>query len=1823
MSKLHWCTDPLADCYNTINVTGIVDSDLITKITSDLLNVLVVPSRNDTSRNTLTNAKKDNDPEYSIVKLSNGDECKVNQAFLNDVSILSTEFDLDELFTTELLYLSSETQFKTGTTFNDTGRIVFYSRYQYILNILGYLSSSKNLHLLGDTLVLFDNLLKSFDKIYTLLNTLNDLIDKQNITNNINDIQFINAINYSKSQLFKSHETLGQVLFSIFDNYFDVYGTLANYQKLIAHVNKNIQDGDVFILHYLPSLFKFMSNLLGDADFDASDSLVSTFHKDITTSLAGDHKLVHVNDHLDLSQSKLSSIEIFINMFFFTYFTSWCKQSNQRIEKYDYKEDILKYIELLIDYEVMERLLCFAAESSNFQTKLDFDWNNMYDFRSLLQKSFPRLTPLKFIYPQEIALRPNLSLLLDLTSYKVDSEFLELLLAPFFHKFFLDFITNSALVLISLRDTEEDFLLSSINRKSEENHDDFDDDEKISPKNGSLNMEEIATRSDLERFYLAFAYTYSNRPELCTLFWSSENLATDIFGFFSWSLSNNTSPLITATFCLLLGALTFGDESSERIWEILVNNNSNIKKNDYSKISIDSIIDSLNYYITSLNENFEEDLNDRIKIQQKRQEFLFSSQNDSHDNHEDRIVIELSEDSIVFISGFVQLISSIVKNLSGKSERSREIKSIAFTRFSPVVNGFLKFDNLVSGSGGNLSVDVGVNNPGKPKLIDLPNVLVDTENRAILVNLSLKFLNDLVDNNLSIRYEVWRILDRWLYQSLPSSTIGKEEKETIMFPHQSKPKYAIKRGLRINQAFLNLSSISQVSNFITLVSSLLKPIKNPAFTKYHLLYPADLGSGYRNQIGIWPYIEYILIEVFGKSESIPNTEDQFNVQLQIVEIIGNSLTEIDWKFLNVTAAKALYGKIDYNGLFDSLLSHVHLDLNLFVRLHHSVAILSYLFDERAYKALFKIVSISNDAAIRSKSVSSLISTSLKIVESIVDVQETFINNLLPMFHDNSTPASKTPAGFNTSMSLALTTPKTIFDNIYFPKSIGTQALSNFFEIFLFNLPVISHFALYTGNSDISISGPAIKILGKIGESPFFVAQNNGTVLRKNRLLTTFESVDESVKIKFAFIEQFENYDQSLEIKYKILEFLKDDLSRSNSKEPKVAHFLLGYEIRGGRLYLDASEDSENTLLKALLNTLDVGLNLISEIDYNNGNIHMIDIGPAKLSALILQILVKLSRTAISSTVTLDHLRDYNLFEKLISYQPKIDLDSVWGGKTFDGDLQEGATNQFMEDHSSIQTFFAFINQRNLILQYLSLEFHNIKSASKKDYYINLLLKNDEFLDGSPKILNFLDILNFNFKNFEVHKFENFNQKYNLHYILETVKQDSFLDLSILEKMVKLICQNSNVNTDVEKLAFSNEVIFEGNKIREFVTKFLVSTNLREIQLECLHSWCQLIEILITDSTIGSKYFILEVLQVILPKINDYLESDISFSEELISLGVLLFDLYDKEILIGSEKEDFVLGIQRLIPFFKTCITGILNSNSTPSLRSDLYVLTNKFLLKIFDNEVLSKEISLIIGSVDKKLVEIVGNDSIYSEGSSRITSILLLESLVHLGSKAKSNFALDLLVKTNSLLLLVRSIRRTDEMLQLCSSEESGVTLESLLYELTAFKSTLYFLIRVAQSKSGSLQLIQCELFSILKVSNFLTINPDLGLSLKIEDNQDLKGIRINLKLDTPLALNDVDSNDLNDENNISYFEFLVPIFQLVATLVLSMGPSYKPTLVQTKELLATFNTLVVGVMKRDVLIENNDVKKIYKNDSYSLVGLKELVRLFTLLDSLVNYERE
>lgn len=1863
---LNWDTQAFEDRYNAIRYLSAPPSSLDESLGADLRAVLVVPPRNEKSRAALAAAESG-----KPVLFLNGEQYELNRLFLAAASTLASELDLDELACAELLQIAS---IRFGKDFDlvDAGRLDFVQRYEYILNILGYLISVRGLAAIvpqNSSPTLLKSLLASFKKIYALVQTQNDLIDKQKATGDLNNLLFVSKVSFMKKKLFDIHQLQAQVLFSLLDTYIAELGTWDSYSSIVASINESLPDDtEILLLHFLPSLMRIVSSLS-----DIPDDQVAKIHLNFLSVLSADHAKVNSDDVMNLSNSSVRTYVMVLQLVFFVSLIPWCKELPARTAKFDFEKDILKYVEWLISYGTLEQLLCYSAESAHPDTKVLLEKSNLYEFRPLLQRNFPSLKPAKFIYLGNDELlhvtksRPdlvNLAKLCDYLAFEISTCISNNLLAPFFHIFFSSFINHAAIVLTLLRDSEEDFLLSSINRKELElepstnsqksliTAEDESDDLQLSKKShnskhdaNSLDLDEIATRAELDRFYLAFAFTYTNRPDLVEAFWAGDD--ANVAGFITWGLANNTSPLITATFCLLLGSLTSsGETASAKVWDFLISaQTGSSKRNDYSKISVESILHSLTYYVDALTENLEQDLNSQMKQQQRKQEFLFSKSytGKREKGANEAISIQLSEDSVVFISGFLMLISFIVRNANQNSTLSKNLRQSAFNCFHPIIVGFLKFDNLIISAKFPSSED---------KLL---TVLFHDENRTIIINLILNLLSDFTEGeqNLDLRFKVWNTLDRWICHSLhelesnpsaPTETTRYAgvsiSNATLSSAKSELTKLRIlHRGINMKSGFLmSLTNVSEVVNFVKLMKNLLSPLENSAnfMSPVTLLYPSNLGDGYRhkNAIGVWPYIEYLIVEVFAKSSKLKDKSRKLILQQSILTIIESSLREIDWNFVSNVAPTVLMGLQNEVDSFASLklvseeaelLSYLN-----FVKLHHSVAILNYLFDENASAALFDVINIGVESINMSPTIKDLVHSALESLNSVLALQNTFINELIPILKNtNVTSTAPLALGYGSSLSLALSTPKTLFDNVYFPTNLGTKGVSSFYEIVLFHIPSIVHVALYVGNSDLEIARCALHILSQLSSNPLFGTNFRSLVfLKKTRLLDIFSSVDESLKIQYGFIQQIQTITENLDIKFQVLQFLKSNLPETSAVT--VSHILLGFDMRETYLELDSTRH-EDILLLGLTNLLISSLELISEVDYSKGYNHNVGLGPAKLTSLIMEIIVNLCQNPISSKATLNFLRRYDLFSKLLTAQPLIDDMTTWENHKFDGKVQERVKNEFLSDGDSCEAFFCFIRYRKAVIQYLSTEFHTTTSLNRKEYYVKILLDGSEFLNGTPKILNFLDILNYQFYNLVDHKLGVFGSKYNLEALLIEVSKEKEKNDNIepiMGKLIKLSCQiaSQKLSSEDAKASFARNIVSEFGYIQEVLAKFISLNQLKSLQLECLHSWVQFVQVVTSEGVVNKSDFILLVFQIILPKVNnEYYEKDILFAEELMSLCVLIFDLYERENVTKSGEES-VQSLQRLLPLFKTCVNGVLCLNSTAALRSDLYLLLKKCLqLSIKSKSSLAQLLS-ILRSTEKKFIDVVCNDSIYSEGTPRVTSLIFMESLIHLACLEKSSTILDALTRNNSLSLLVRSLKRTDEIITACDAngddkKKSGISVDTLLYELTALKSTLYLLVRIAQTRQGASQLFQNEIFSLLTQLKFLAIDADLGMDLIIDYGNDssstnYKNARLNLSLDVPVSFG-LKNHVVDDTKLISYYEFLVPTFQLVATMLLSLGPSYKPGILQVKELMEHFHRFVVGVLKRDSLIDEGNVARLKEDDSID--GLKETVRLLSLIDAVVD----
>jgi nuclear pore complex protein Nup205 len=226
------------------------------------------------------------------------------------------------------------------------------------------------------------------------------------------------------------------------------------------------------------------------------------------------------------------------------------------------------------------------------------------------------------------------------------------------------------------------------------------------------------------------------------------------------------------------------------------------------------------------------------------------------------------------------------------------------------------------------------------------------------------------------------------------------------------------------------------------------------------------------------------------------------------------------------------------------------------------------------------------------------------------------------------------------------------------------------------------------------------------------------------------------------------------------------------------------------------------------------------------------------------------------------------------------------------------------------------------------------------------------------------------------------------------------------------------------------------------------------------------------------------------------------------------------------------------------------------------------------------------------LIETITSDALSVDGVPRLGAVILLRVLCELSVRLDSSFILDALVRYNLLFMIVASIKRTD----LAISNRDTNSAAQLFFEINAFKGMLCALLELARTKTGANKIIQCGLFEVLQKCQFLNTDPDVGIEFDFGPHVLLHG-----------------QKQPQSEARVSFYEILVPIFQLVAAVLLSMGSENQAVIEATRQFLGDHQQLIVAVLKKDVVLAGAGHRE--KSSQ-----LNDLVKLIVLLVSLCDY---
>ncbi|KAL3235176.1 Uncharacterized protein RNJ44_02964 [Nakaseomyces bracarensis] len=1707
---MQWSVDKFRELYSSIQ-SGLINADLFNELLPDLKNLLQYNANSSEARSKLENLK-----EFT---LSDGSSFKLTQDFIISIAKISDELHLNEIYAVNLVLENSDGDQIYSNEIINEGKISFFLRRQYILQITSYFANvldqndSKFSQLFGDNNKFTEDILASFDIISKQLSEIKQEVNRHHILEN-NDIIFKQGTKFKRDFLSGEYDLLSQILYGLSKR--NIFTRNLESLKSVINYSSKLESSDIFVVYFLPTIINVLSNLNA-----FEDQHVFTLHKELKG------EITNKQDEIYKTPFKVLSIFIFL-----TYMIGWCKDKpDLRVTKLNFKTDIDDPMTIAVELGAIELLLIIIADISDADVSNEILY---YDFRLLLERHLPRLLPKQLIddnilneytkmpiFPRnnnktitsntgssignnfnssnntvnfnnglltqnrlqttvsQLNLNPRMSANekkhVSLMS-KINSEALlfkaglsELFLTFFsesVHNFFQTFISDCAFLLTKLKDAEEDSLLSG----------------------EDLDLDDIAVKADLERFFLSIYYFYASKPTYCAAYWDDKESAA--YGFIEWASKCNDN-LMKSCYYLMLGSLSSGQDNALNVYYYFGDANPT----SWKKIS--EIIEEYSKRIINISKI----------VQSKEQE-------NAVEVNPTILALEegLNEETIVYLSSLLTLITSVTKGLDVENK---------ITLLNLLLTPLFSF------------------------------LTCDTP----LVGACFNTISHLVPNLESERAIIWHQLDRLLFKSNNESNVSG------------------------TNAFASLlTNYTDVLGFLDLLDKLLAINTTACNGKYlrfgTLQYPTKLGSAYR-KVGVWPYIEFIFSDIFVDSEKISDPQKKLEIQNKILHIAQSCLYSFDYSVIlnSITVGANLDNLVNSDNFFS------------YIQETCATAFFNQIYQEKVYTALFSIASMGIDEfpvlVSKNSQVQNNLSLALSIINATLEHEGTFVEEMINIIKR---------AGST---------------NYAIPKYFGSHGLKSFYETIFFNLKFVAYLGLYIGldNNDIPVT--ALDILFKL--SNHFNSTEPDPVIG-DKLFTLFDSVDESARIKDAFICQIDNTittESNLQLKIRIIEFLVTNLNMNPSK-PNLAHVLLGFQS-DKNFSLGPSFttfiSSGTSLFQSIINLLISALNELTgyEIDY----------APMRIAATSLELIEILCKSSLTGNIVIDYISDKNIIKQIMDIDPQISKHTKWNGRSLEQDL-DSSKNNFINSES-IGAYLEFLKYRTSIIQFLSGMIHSISlkgTVLQVTPYTNYLVSNSIY---SARIFSLLDPLHYDCFNNKIDNTDSLDLFKNLPVNLERINRKetctgNIFDFSELDSLLELHQRTYSIALSKSE-QFNAKVNQEITAVKESITEHLVRTESFKLQLGILHNWVQLVQIIVSDGNLDSQMrnsFILEVFDMVTPKISVYVDLDVTFAEELVSLMVFLFHIYNQSTNQTNNQHSLDSKLHNL---FKVCIRGITSPLSSLNLRSDFYVIANNYLVKILKNSQSAIAIIKDLRINSEKLVDVICNDAIYGEGSNRITGLLLLDSLVRLANYNKENFIVTTLGKSTKLLHIIRSLRNTDSLL---NSTTENINLDNLLYELTAFKATAYLLIRIAESREGAASLMQNKIFQILGELSFLKIDPDLGLELVFDEfsKNSSSILRVNITLDDPLLLE-------NENNSISIFELIIPIFQLITAILISSGSSNKAIINETKSLLEKYRKLILGTFKRDLLWKSGKSKKI---DNHRYNELQEFIKLIVILCTMTGY---
>ena len=925
--------------------------------------------------------------------------------------------------------------------------------------------------------------------------------------------------------------------------------------------------------------------------------------------------------------------------------------------------------------------------------------------------------------------------------------------------------------------------------------------------------------------------------------------------------------------------------------------------------------------------------------------------------------------------------------------------------------------------------------------------------------------------------------------------------------------------------------------FVRFIHTLVEPYQVNDGLDDTLPFPEGLGSS-RRMPGIESYIDFVMQQVF--AERSPEVLDPLQRNVMRWTCLSFMVTCLS-TFNENLVVFANKSSIDVDAVVDPS------SLAAYVTLHPFTRVMEWLFNDKVLKALFASSHHEFNDVDAAPSDSPLVQSlmlSIEVMDQVMKLQATYLDIVRPVL--------KQQPSFQ-----------------HFP--VANLSIASFEDAVLNNLQVIVDLGLYCGTGHEALTLVSLQLLGKMASSRKLAVSPAGFGQRtgRSKIVGILEKDNEADRIGRALsalmrisLEEIETGPAATGyiLKLRVLEFL-DGCLATVSLRPTIAHILLGFSCRGNTVYV--KENSPWTNNHSLFHGI-----LVLAVQYPDGDGEQFLAWRSALKTRCWDVLQKLWRSPLTSAIVMDELRhEQLLFVEAPQLQP-ISLEVLWDGMSLAQGLEATALD--------FSPFFAeepghalqnFLQRRAAFLDYESRE---LRLAVKENMpgmisriqsvLLGTTIKPGEDLCPNPNIFDLFDFIEFSYPERFIPDQHQFFQGVNLTSCQEEKDGVALYSLPLLEQLMllkmkywrkgDLIAPGAIVE---DKAKADVQFVEEAQVLMHVFSDWNRRTLLLRYHREILQSWVQVLMVAVHscdfDSAGGSRSsFILQTIQVILPKLEQAYNADIFTALQLAGLAETLIQKIDFDSTASDKSGDF--ANDRLSQLFRAALVGIYSPVSTPELREYCYQICFRYIHGTFNkattNTLLGRHTLNAIKNCGSHLIETMCDDAYSGQATCKVSALLLLNAMVAVATQQQSKYILETCVSLNFVGVLVDNLKHIPEELRAAAAPQVSAL-------LSYYDASLALLLRICQSRLGAAYVLNAGLFASTRDSQIFAVDPDIGL--EFDDAQALR----------------------------KYYQLMLSVLRVINAAVIARGRQNDQTVFQAREFLKENRHSMVAIFKRSV----------------------------------------